>query len=202
MNSEYLLDCIGLIDDDLIADAEERPARGQPAIPLRAWGTLAACLVLVLALGYAVTHIGMGGGSTAAPAAPSTPAAPAPADPEAPAGSGDNVSGNSSPAEPQAPTSPAPDPSHEVSVGGEPSEDRLAAIMVDGVLYWSTGAPVPGEPDPGAVRVSDSCTDGLPEKDGQNNFSQEPVEYAKIDMGVVVLMDHEWVLFTADPPET
>lgn len=182
MNSDYLLDCIGLIDDDLIADAEERPAPRRPAIPLRTWGTLAACLVLVLALGYAVTHIRMGG-STAAPAEPTAPAAPAPADPEAP-------------------TAPASEPSYGESVGGAPSEDQRAAIMVDGVLYWSTGAPVPVEPAPSVVRVSDSYTDGLPEKDGQNNFSSESVEYAKIDMGVVVLLDHEWVLFTADPLET
>lgn len=201
MNSDYLLDCIGLIDDDLIADAEERPAPRRPAIPLRTWGTLAACLVLMLALGYAVTHIRMGGaGSTAAPAEPTAPAAPAPADPEAPAG-GANVSGDGSPAEPQAPAAPAPEPSHEGSVGGAPSEDQRAAIMVDGVLYWSTGAPVPVEPAPSVVRVSDSYTDDLPEKDGQNNFSSESVEYAKIDMGVVVLLDHEWVLFTAETPE-
>ncbi len=206
MNSEYLLDCIGLIDDDLIADAEERPPLKRPAIPLRAWGTLAACLVLVLALGYAVTHMGMGGAGSEAPAAPATPAAPAepaaPADPEAPSGDGANVSGTGSSAEPQVPTSPAPEPSDEGYGGEAPSEDRRAAIMVDGALYWSTGAPVPVEPAPGAIRVSDSYTDGLPEKDGQNNFSSESVEYAKIDMGVVVLIGHEWVLFTADPPET
>lgn len=197
MNSEFLLEAIGLIDDELISDAERRGAKKNP-VPLPKILGWAACLAVVIVLGYGVTHLRMGGaGNSAAPAASapaaSTPAASTPAagapSAEAPAAS-----------EPAAPAASAPSGgSADVSA---PMEGTLPAIMVDGVLYWSTGAPVPVEPAPGAIRTSDSYTDGLPEKDGQNNFSSESVEYAKIDMGVVVLMDHEWVLFTAEPPET
>lgn len=57
MTSEYLLDAVGLIDDDLIQDAESLPR--PKAIPWRRWGAWAACLALVLALGYGVTHLSM-----------------------------------------------------------------------------------------------------------------------------------------------
>ena len=71
MTADYLLDAMGLIDDDLIRDAEVLPA---PALlsSARRWtnrlSTLAACLVLVAALGYGISNLGMGGDS----AAPST----------------------------------------------------------------------------------------------------------------------------------
>lgn len=55
MTSEYLLDAVGLIDDDLIQDAEALPR--PKAIPWRRWGAWAACLALVLALGYGVAHL-------------------------------------------------------------------------------------------------------------------------------------------------
>ena len=65
MTSEYLLDAVGLIDDDLIAEAEE-PVRAPAPVPwLRRWGgSVAACLV-VAALGWTLfdaAHTGMGGG--------------------------------------------------------------------------------------------------------------------------------------------
>ena len=64
MNSEYLLDAMGLLDDDLIAEAEE-PLTAQTPAPVlwfRRWGgSIAACLA-VAALGWVFTHIGMGGG--------------------------------------------------------------------------------------------------------------------------------------------
>jgi len=78
MTAEYLLDAMGLIDDDLIQDAEVLPALTRLS-SVRSWtdraATLASCLVLVLALGYVVSNLGMGGDS-AAPAA-STGSAPA-----------------------------------------------------------------------------------------------------------------------------
>ena len=71
MTADYLLDAMGLIDDDLIQDAEVLSA---PALrsSVRRWtdraAALAACLVLVAALGYGISNLGMGGDS----AAPST----------------------------------------------------------------------------------------------------------------------------------
>ena len=68
MTADYLLDAMGLIDDDLIQDAELLSA---PTLlsSVRRWteraATLAACLVLVAALGYGISNLGMGGDSAA-----------------------------------------------------------------------------------------------------------------------------------------
>lgn len=68
MTAEYLLDAMGLIDDDLIQDVEVLPAPTRLS-SVRRWtdraATLAACLVLVIALGYVVSNLGMGGDSAA-----------------------------------------------------------------------------------------------------------------------------------------
>lgn len=57
MTSEYLLDAIGLLDDDMIQDAEEG---AKPAFHWRRWGAWAACLTLVVALGYGASQLGAG----------------------------------------------------------------------------------------------------------------------------------------------
>ena len=74
MTAEYLLEAMGLIDDDLIQDAEVRPAARPAPARWRQWGALAACLAVVAALGYGVTHLPMGGGSKSS-ASPSADAA-------------------------------------------------------------------------------------------------------------------------------
>lgn len=170
MNSEHLLDAIGLLDDDLIREAEEyrRPGRNW-----RPWISLAACLAVVLTLGYAVTHLefGMGGGS-AAPSDQSTPAASAPAA-STPAG---GIDGS------------------ETEGPGSLIGDAAPAIMVDGVLYRSTGEPIPGEPDPAVIRTAASYTEGTPEEDGQSNIAPS-IQYAETELGLVVLVEEEWILF-------
>ncbi len=195
MNSEFLLRAIGLIDDELIADAERRPAKKSP-IPLPKILGWAACLAVVIVLGYGVTQLRMGGmagaGNSAAPAA-SAPAASTPAA-RTPAAS-------TPAAEPPMPEAPAASEPGASAGGNEPQEGNRRAIRVDGTVYWSTDAPVPLEPEPDEIRTSDAYTDGTPEEDGQNNFSHEPVQYVKTDMGLVVLIDEEWVLFTPFPPE-
>lgn len=50
MNSEHLLEAMGLLDDDLIAQAEEPVRARRPGPVRRRWAALAACLVLVLAV--------------------------------------------------------------------------------------------------------------------------------------------------------
>lgn len=172
MNSEYLLDAIGLVDDDLIREAEAyRPSRRNYS----RWLSLAACLAVVLTLGYAVTHLefGMGGGS-AAPSAPS-------------GGNGVSTPAASTPAA----SAPAVDSDSREEL---PAEGTAPAIMVDGVLYRSTGEPVPGEPDPAVIRTASSYTGGIPEEDGQSNIAPS-VQYAETDLGVVVLVEEEWILF-------
>ena len=69
MTAEYLLEAVGLIDDDLIQDAQTRPAsRPAPARWTR-WGALAACLAVVVALGYGTAHLPMDHKSSASPSA-------------------------------------------------------------------------------------------------------------------------------------
>lgn len=65
MTSEYLLDAVGLIDDDLIAEAEEPVQAPAPVLWLRRWGGSAAACLVVAALGWTLfdaAHTGMGGG--------------------------------------------------------------------------------------------------------------------------------------------
>ncbi|MCI9171181.1 MAG: hypothetical protein HFF42_09705 [Lawsonibacter sp.] len=64
MNSEHLLDAIGLLDDGLIHEAEEY---SRPRRDYRPWISLAASFVIVLTLGYALTHLNLGMGGGAAP---------------------------------------------------------------------------------------------------------------------------------------
>lgn len=60
MNAEYLLDAIGRLDDDLVREAERY--RRPKARYGRLMG-LAACFAVAVALGYVLTHLGMGGGA-------------------------------------------------------------------------------------------------------------------------------------------
>ena len=57
MNTEHLLDAIGLLDDDLVREAEEyrRPRRDYSR-----WISLAAGFAVVLTLGYGVIRSGRG----------------------------------------------------------------------------------------------------------------------------------------------
>lgn len=193
MNAEYLLDAVGFVDDDLLREAEEY---SRPRRDYRPWIGLAACLAVVLTLGYALTHLGMGGGGAApenqmSGGAVGTPSAsyggdnaPPPAD--SPQGGEDlplSEGSSDKPADPAAPQEP-----------GAAEGDYCAAIMVDGVLYHSTGEAVPGEPDPSVIQTASSYTDGVPEEDGQSNIVP-PVRYAETDLGLVVLVEEEWILF-------
>lgn len=205
MNAEYLLDAVGLVDDDLLREAEEY---SRPRRDYRPWIGLAASFVVVLTLGYALTHLGMGGGapknemSGGAANAPSgsyggdgVPPLEEYRPPASAEGPDSSMPGGGDWAEPGSPDAAAPQ--EPGAVGG----DYCAAIMVDGVVYWSTDTPVPGEVDESAIRTVTSYTDGQPEEDGQTNFDRDLTNrYAMTDMGLVVLMDGEWILFDPVPP--
>lgn len=199
MTSEQLLDAIGLLDDDLIREAEEyKVLKKRP--DYRRWGSLAACCALVLALGYGALWLGAGGdfkqvldwdgasggGNTATPAA----SAPSASDHS---WVGDCSNGAEIPAQGEAePDSPA---------GSLPGEAAGGAdIMVDGVLYRSTGRTVPAQPNPDTIKTVVSYTSGTPEMDGQTNFSQDlSAQYAMTDFGLLVLVDEAWILFEPVP---
>lgn len=206
MNAEYLLDAVGLLDDGLIREAEEYQP---PRRDYRPWIGLAASFAIVLTLGYALTHLGMGGGAApenqASGGAANAPSgsyggaeAPPPASTEGPDGSS-MQGGGDWPA-----GSPGAGSSSDNAAPQEPGAavgDYCPAIMVDGVVYWSTDTPVPGEVEESAIRTVTSYTDGQPEEDGQTNFDRGlTARYAMTDMGLVVLIDQEWVLFDPVPP--
>lgn len=198
MNAEHLLDAIGLLDDSLIREAEEyrRPRAGRS---YGVWLGWAASFAVVLVLGYGLTHLGMGGGNSMAPAAPSggneasTPAASAPASSCGGGGAEDMA--------PEENESPASGENGEPGAPGAQGGKFCPAIMVDGVLYRSTGRPVPAEPDPSVIQTVASYTSGTPEIDGQTNFSQDlTARYVMTDIGLLVLVEEEWTLFEPVPP--
>lgn len=198
MTAEHILEAIGLLDDSLIREAEEY-RRPQPRRNYGTWLGLAASFAVVLVLGYGVTHIETGGGNSMAPAA-SAPAASGAFDSSGgnmfPSGEGNGaVDENDIPAHPAEPDAPAGGSEQE-----GPEGEFCPSIMVDGVLYVSTGEPVPAEPDPGVIQTVVSYTSGVPEMDGQTNFSQDlSARYAMTGMGLLVLVDEEWILFEPVP---
>lgn len=129
MSREHLLEAIGLLDDDLIREAEEyRRSRRN----YRPWISLAACLVVVLALGYGVTRLRTvgemsGGVSQNTPSASYGFDAPSGVTPPAdiPIGTeNESQGGNSAPSESEEPTSPgAPNPEGDV---------LLVSVYLDG----------------------------------------------------------------------
>ena len=64
MTPEYLLEAVGLLDDDLILQAERAPIR-RP-VRWQRWLGLCACLALVLLVGRGVVHTWSGGASAGA----------------------------------------------------------------------------------------------------------------------------------------
>lgn len=81
----------------------------------------------------------------------------------------------------------------------EAGQVRAETIMVDGVLYHSTGRQIPGEVDESAVIGTSTYTDGTPAENGQANFSPDSgAEYAMTSDGLVVCVDLEWTLFVPE----
>lgn len=191
MNTEFLLDAIGLLDDGLIREAEEY-IQPRTRFDYRRWAGLAACAVLVLALGYGVTQLNMAGKSNnMSSGAAGEPAASAPASGEVEDSdwNGMDIPGT-------------PEPDNPLGDSGLWQEEGCPAIMVDGVLYWSTGRQISDEPDPSAIKTAVSYTSGVPEMDGQTNFSEDlSAQYAMTGQGLVVKMDGTWILFDTVPPE-
>lgn len=214
MTSEHLLEAMGLLDDELIQEAEGY-SRPRARTGRRQWLAWAASFAVVILLGYGVSRLGTAGGGSAAPEGYSGAAAGGNA---AASGVEDGASNSGAEALPgQAggngitsdyDCSGAGEPDASVGIQGLPEDqepsseaDWRAAIMVDGTVYWSTGVPVPGEVDESAIRTVTSYTDARPEEDGQTNFDRSlTTRYAMTDLGLVVLMDGEWILFEPVPP--
>ena len=79
MNAEHILDAVGMLDDDLVREAEEY-SRPKARRGYGAWMGWAASFAVVLVLGYGLVRFGAGSGGGAAGNAPaaSAPATSAP----------------------------------------------------------------------------------------------------------------------------
>ena len=118
MTAEHLMNAMGLLDDDLIQEAEQI-VRSRRRIRAGRWLGLAASLALVIVLGYGAAHTGLidgilgSAGNASGGAAPMAPAGSGPASsvagadlPDADAESGDGLEDPSGPEE----QSPVPEP--------------------------------------------------------------------------------------------
>lgn len=193
MNAEYLLDAVGLLDDDLLREAEEyrRPRRDY-----RPWIGMAACLAVVLTLGYALTHIRMGGGGAAPGNQMSGGAASAPA--------GSYGGAEAPPLEEAFPPASAEGPDGSSMQGGgdwtEPQEPGMAvetdtlAVLIDGGLYRSTGEIIQLSPEEGEVQYGLSWHD---EESGEDRV--EPRRWLMLEDGTVAvswdIQEHGWLVF-------
>lgn len=212
MTAEHLLDAMGLLDDELIREAERY------AVPKRRrnygnWVAWAASFAVVLVLGYGLTHfgIGSGGGSNGA----GTQAG------DSAGGGSEAMSGGSvfpaasEPAAPDEPNGTDPDASPGTPPPGEGVQfnsayeifgivgDWAPAIMVDGALYWDAAWVSVIRPEEDDIRYSTSYIEGIPEEDGQTNFHPEGVRYLVLEDGNVGVNwngSDEWHIFHAEPP--
>lgn len=197
MTSEHLLDAIGLLDDGLIREAEEYIPRKKRS-RYGAWMSLAACLALVVALSYGLTHIGMGGGappSGAGGGAANTPA---------------SSNGVSAPGEPASGESQGGATGGDMSGGDTPGApvgsqgDWLFAVKVDGTVYWATKEYIHLEPEEGDIRYTTSFVNGAePEEDGQANFLPVGSAYVVLEDGTVAVLKEDtgsWQVYGSVPP--
>ena len=127
MNGEHLLEAMGLLDDDLIAQAEEPVRKARPRLA-RSWRTaLAACLALVLAVSIVGENIYGDPGDSTSPSTSS--GAPATSN----QGSGSPSSGDSAPDMEASPGEPgaAGDTSTNLS------REVLIVVVQEGDRVWS-----------------------------------------------------------------
>lgn len=208
MNAEHILDAMGLVDDDLIQEAE-RYSRPRGRMAHREWLGLAACFTVVVALVYGLAQLGMSGGNGYS-GGMATEGWPASSAPNTPAGG--TAGGNMAPPEEadgslgDGDTCPLPEPDssgqREEQPGWIPGGEGFCdAIMVGGILYCSTGEVVAVAVEESEIRTVVSYTNTLPEMDGQTNFSHDlAARYAMTDQGLVVEMEEQWVLFDPVTP--
>ena len=214
MNAEHLLDAIGLLDDDLIQEAEG-PVSSKETPNYRAWMGWAACLAVVIVLHFAIPHLGSfgsgansGGASSPPKSSESSGGAGWPG-----ASNGESADPTLTPDEPSAPSSSAgwsPSDSTSVDEFGPPEGipqavgDWCAAIMVDGTVYWSTEEFVKLTPEESRVRYTTAPINGEPEEEGQTNFAEAGVPYTVLEDGTVAVRWNgetgTWCIFIPVPP--
>ena len=89
-------------------------------------------------------------------------------------------------------------PGKPVEVVPDTPNAMVPSIMYKGGLYRTTGKAIPAEVDESAIVGEISSVvplSQLPSKDGEANFGQIGDPYAITSDGLLVIMNHEWVLF-------
>ena len=89
-------------------------------------------------------------------------------------------------------------PGKPVEVVPDTPNAMVPSIMYEGSLYRTTGKAIPAEVDESAIVGEISSVvplSQLPSKDGEANFGQIGDLYAITSDGLLVIMNHEWVLF-------
>ena len=89
-------------------------------------------------------------------------------------------------------------PGKPVEVVPDTPNAMVPSIMYKGGLYRTTGKAIPAEVDESAIVGEISSVvplSQLPSKDGEANFGQIGDLYAITSDGLLVIMNHEWVLF-------
>ena len=127
MNGEHLLEAMGLLDDDLIAQAEEPVRKARPRLA-RSWRTaLAACLALVLAVSIVGENIYGDPGDSTSPSTSSGAPATSNQGGGSPSSGGSAPDMEASPGEPGAAGDSSPNLSREV----------LIVVVQEGDRVWS-----------------------------------------------------------------
>lgn len=209
MNPEYILDALGLLDDDLIREAESCAVPRRQS-SYRSWMTLAACLTVVIALGYVLTHVGgMGGG--AAPEFSGT----------APSAGGDNTQaaeglwnqdesngGNTAP-DPAGPAASIGSPVDSVAPGtadpqepaGGPEGEQIFAVLADGTVYQATEEEVLLEPVESAIQYTIGSKGQT--EDASADFLPAGTAYVMLEPGAAAVLMEEngpWRVFISVEP--
>ena len=95
-------------------------------------------------------------------------------------------------------------PGKPVEVVPDTPNAMVPSIMYEGSLYRTTGKAIPAEVDEAAIVGEISFVvplSQLPSKDGEANFGQIGDPYAITSDGLLVIMNHEWVIFESSAGE-
>ena len=89
-------------------------------------------------------------------------------------------------------------PGKPVEVTPDAPNAMVPSIMYEGILYRTTGKAIPAEVDESAIVGEIGSVvplSQLPTKDGEANFGEVGDPYAITNDGLLVIMNHEWVVF-------
>lgn len=89
-------------------------------------------------------------------------------------------------------------PGKPIEVTPDAPNAMVPSIMYEGILYRTTGKAIPAEVDESAIvgKIGSVVPlSQLPTKDGEANFGEIGDPYAITSDGLLVIMNHEWVVF-------